>query len=155
MSQEVLNYVIEKTRELIAAPTCSSETKAAAQKWLDAVGTDAEKEETEKYIAELEADIMPIDMLIGFAGSEKGSDYFGAETAAAIVAHAKEIKAAGAKYCDCPACSIVEEILKKKAEILKQEYPLSRLSVTCRWRLFPCVGTIGLKCTEVQQKKNQ
>src|SRR5699024_7741622 len=109
MSQEVLNYVIEKTRELIAAPTCSSETKAAAQKWLDAVGTDAEKEETEKYIAELEADIMPIDMLIGFAGSEKGSDYFGAETAAAIVAHAKEIKAAGAKYCDCPACSIVEE----------------------------------------------
>lgn len=114
MSQEVLNYVIEKTRELIAAPTCSSETKAAAQKWLD-----AEKEETEKYIAELEADIMPIDMLIGFAGSEKGSDYFGAETAAAIVAHAKEIKAAGAKYCDCPACSIVEEILKKKAEILK------------------------------------
>ena len=81
--------MIEKTRELIAAPTCSSETKAAAQKWLDAVGTDAEKEETEKYIAELEADIMPIDMLIGFAGSEKGSDYFGAETAAAIVAHAK------------------------------------------------------------------
>ena len=31
MSQEVLNYVIEKTRELIAAPTCSSETKAAAE----------------------------------------------------------------------------------------------------------------------------
>ena len=27
MSQEVLNYVIEKTRELIAAPTCSSEQK--------------------------------------------------------------------------------------------------------------------------------
>ena len=45
MSQDVLNYVVEKTRELIAAPTCSSETKAAAQKWLDAVGTDAEKEE--------------------------------------------------------------------------------------------------------------
>lgn len=119
MSQDVLNYVVEKTRELIAAPTCSSETKAAAQKWLDAVGTDAQKEETQKYIEELEADIMPIDMLIGFAGSEKGSDYFGAETAAAIVADAKEIKAAGAKYCDCPACSIVEEILKKKAEILK------------------------------------
>ena len=50
MSQEVLNYVIEKTRELIAAPTCSSETKAAAQKWLDAVGTDAEKEETENIL---------------------------------------------------------------------------------------------------------
>lgn len=119
MSQEVLDYVVEKTRELIAAPTCSSETKAAAQKWLDAVGTDAQKEETQKYIEELEADIMPIDMLIGFAGSEKGIGYFGAETAAGIVSHAKEIKAAGAKYCDCPACAIVAEILEKKEDLLK------------------------------------
>lgn len=119
MSQEVLNYVIEKTRELIAAPTCSSETKAAAQKWMDAVGTDKEKEETQKYIEELEADIMPIDMLIGFAESEKGMGYFGAETAATIVSHAKEIKAAGAKYCDCPACTVVAEILEKKEELLK------------------------------------
>lgn len=50
------------------APSCSSEAKAAAQNWLDAVGTANEAGETKKYLAELEADIMPIDNLIGFAG---------------------------------------------------------------------------------------
>ncbi|MDO4545949.1 MAG: molecular chaperone Hsp90 [Bacillota bacterium] len=118
MKQDVLNYVIEKTKALMEAPTCSPETKEAAQSWLDAVGTDKEQAETKSYIQELEADIMPIDQLIGFAGSEAGAEYFGAETAAGIVAHAEEIKAAGAKYCDCPACAIVAEILEKKAEML-------------------------------------
>ena len=72
-----------------------------------------------KYIAELEADIMPIDQLIGFAGSEQGKAYFGADQAAGIVAHAQEIKTAGARYCDCPACQAVEAILAKKEEMLK------------------------------------
>ena len=30
-----------------------------------------------------------------------------------------ELKAAGAKYCDCPACQAVEAILEKKKEMLK------------------------------------
>ena len=117
MNPKVLKELTEKTRALIDAPTCSSETKEAAKRWLDAVGTDAEAEETKKYIAELEEDIMPIDTLIAFAGSEQGISYFGAEAAAGIAAHAKEIKAAGARYCDCPACAIVEEILRHKSEI--------------------------------------
>ncbi len=117
MNPKVLKELTEKTRALIDAPTCSSETKEAAKRWLDAVGTDAEAEETKKYIAELEEDIMPIDTLIAFAGSEQGISYFGAEAAAGIAAHAKEIKAAGARYCDCPACAIVEEILRQKSEI--------------------------------------
>ena len=64
MNPKVLKELTEKTRALIDAPTCSSETKEAAKRWLDAVGTDAEAEETKKYIAELEEDIMPIDTLI-------------------------------------------------------------------------------------------
>ncbi|BCI59818.1 molecular chaperone Hsp90 [[Clostridium] leptum] len=119
MDKAVLNEIVEKTHELIKSPTCSSETKEAAQRWLDAVGTDAEKEETQKYVDELEADIMPIDNLINFAQSEQGAQYFGADAAANIAAHAKEIKAAGARYCDCPACSIVATILEKKSELLK------------------------------------
>lgn len=119
MEKEVLDYVVEKTNEMMNAATCSSEAKAAAQAWLDAVGTAGEAEETKKYIAELEADIMPIDSLIAFAESDAGSHVFGAETAKNVAAHAKEIKAAGAKYCDCPACAAVEAILNKKAEILK------------------------------------
>lgn len=118
MNTQVLDFTIEKTRELIHSATCSSEAKAAAQAWLDAVGTDKEAEETKKYVEELEADIMPIDNLISFAQSEAGAGVFGAD-AANVAAHAKDIKAAGAKYCDCPACAAVEAILKKKDMILE------------------------------------
>ena len=118
MDKNRLELVVEQTRQLIEAPTCSSETKEAAQNWLNAVGTEAQQEETKRYFAELQADIMPIDQLIAFAGSDKGVAYFGADTAAGIVAHAKEIKASGAQYCDCPACAIVAEILKSKDALL-------------------------------------
>lgn len=114
MDKEVLNYVVEKTHELVDAPTCSSETKAAALAWLDAVGTEGEAAETRKYIEELEEGIMPVDNLIGFAESEAGAQVFGADKAKEVAAHAREIKAAGARYCDCPACAAVEAILEKK-----------------------------------------
>lgn len=53
MDREVLDFVVKKTHELMDAASCSSEAKAAAQVWLDAVGTDREAAETAKYIAEL------------------------------------------------------------------------------------------------------
>ena len=118
MKQETLNFVKEQTAALIAAPSCSAEAKAAAEKWLAAAGTAAEAEATKAYVAELEADIMPIDGLIAFAGSEAGVGVFGAELAKNILAHAEEIKAAGAEYCDCPACAACKAILDKKAELL-------------------------------------
>lgn len=108
----------QETLDLIAAHSCSAEAKTAAEKWLAAVGTAEEAEATKAYIAELEADIMPIDGLIAFAGSEAGVGVFGAELAKNILAHAKEIKAAGAEYCDCPACAACKAILDKKAELL-------------------------------------
>lgn len=119
MDKEVLKYVVEKTHELMNASTCSNEAKAAAQAWLDAIGTETEAVETKKYIDELEADIMPIDNLIGFAESEGGTQVFGADAAKNIAAHAKEIKSAGALYCDCPACIAVASILEKKDILLK------------------------------------
>lgn len=119
MTQETLDFVKEKTVALIAAHSCSAEAKAAAEKWLAAVGTAKEAEVTKAYIAELESDIMPIDGLIAFAGSEAGVGVFGAELAKNILAHAKEIKAAGAEYCDCPACAACKAILDKKAELLQ------------------------------------
>ena len=118
MNQETLNFVKEQTAALIAAPSCSAEAKAAAEKWLTAVGTAEEAEATKAYVAELEADIMPIDGLIAFAGSDAGVGVFGAELAKNILAHAEEIKAAGAEYCDCPACAACKAILEKKAELL-------------------------------------
>lgn len=118
MEKEVLDFVVEKTHELMLAQTCCQELKEAAQKWLDAIGTDNEVSETKKYLAKLEEDIMPIDQLIGFAGSDAGAEYFGADVAKNITTHAQEIKAAGAQYCDCPACSAVEAILEKKELLL-------------------------------------
>ena len=118
MDKNGLDFVVEKSKELMSASTCSSEAKAAAQAWLAAVGTDREAEETKKYVEELEADIMPIDGLIGFAESEHGAQVFGADKALEVAAHAREIKAAGAKYCDCPACAAVEAILDKKDILL-------------------------------------
>ena len=103
MDKEVLSFVVEKTNELINAASCNSETKAAAESWLAAVGTDGEAEATKTYVKELEADIMPIDGLIGFAESDAGAQVFGADHA---------------KYCDCPACAAVEAILNKKESIL-------------------------------------
>lgn len=120
MRREVVDYVVERTRQLIDAPTCSAEAKAMAQSWLDALGTEQEAEQTEKYVKELEADLMPIDTLIGFAESEGGAKVFGAEETKNVAAHARQIKASGAKYCDCPACAAVEAILEKKEALLEK-----------------------------------
>ena len=117
MNREVKDYVTEKTYELMEAQTCSKEAKEAAQAWLDAVGTEGEAEETRKYIAELEADIMPLDGLIAFAESDMGAKVFG-DNARGVAEHGRELKAAGKKYCDCPACAAVEAILEKKEEML-------------------------------------
>ncbi len=119
MDREVLDYVVAKTHALMDAPSCSQEAKQAAKNWLDAIGTEKEAEETAKYIAELEEDIMPIDRLIAFAESEQGARVFGADKAKDVAGHAREIKAAGAKYCDCPACQAAAAILEKKELLCK------------------------------------
>ena len=109
-------YVIEKTKELMNAASCCAEAKAAAQAWLDAIGTDGEAAAAKAYVAELEADIMPVDGLIAFAKSETGAQVFGAEMAKNVAAHGEEIKAAGGKYCsrghpgaDRPALSLAAD----------------------------------------------
>ena len=93
MTREVKDYVTEKTHELMEAQTCSKEAKEAAQAWLDAVGTEGEAEETKKYIAELEADIMPLDNLIAFAESDMGAKVFG-DNAGGVAEHGRERKRA-------------------------------------------------------------
>ena len=118
MSQSGKDYVIEKVKEMMNAHSCCAEAKAAGQAWLNAIGTDKETEQAKNLIVELEEDLMPIDQLIAFADSEAGAQVFGTEMAANVAAHARDIKAAGAKYCDCPACAAVAAILEKKEELL-------------------------------------
>ena len=118
MEKALLDFVTAKTQDLLAAPSACQEVKAAATAWLAAVGTNKEAEETAKYIAELEADIMPIDGLIAFAQTELALQIFGAEGVQRLKAHAQELKASGAKYCDCPACAPCTAIVDQKAEML-------------------------------------
>ena len=107
----------ELTQDLLQAPSACKEVKEAAQNYLDAAGTEKEADAATAYVKELEADIMPIDGLIAFAESDMGAKIFGAEMAKNVAAHGKEIKAAGAKYCDCPACAACEAILARKEEL--------------------------------------
>lgn len=109
----------ELTQDLLQAPSACKEIKTAAQNYLDASGTPEESRAAEAYVKELEADITPIDGLISFAGSQMGAQVFGTDGAKKILDHAEKIKAAGAKYCDCPACAACEALLQKKGEILK------------------------------------
>ena len=48
MDREVLEFVVEKSKELMASPTCSVEAMTAAKSWLEAIGTEREAEETRK-----------------------------------------------------------------------------------------------------------
>ena len=117
MTEALKQELITKTHELMAAPSCCAEAKAAAQHWLDSLGTPAEAEATQAYVAELEADIMPVDGLVAFMGSETAAQLFGAENAAGMLAHAKELKANGSAYCDCPSCAACAAILAHKTEL--------------------------------------
>ncbi len=118
MNKTLLAYVEENTQKLLQAPSACPEIKEAAKSWLAAVGTANENAATVKYIAELEAAIMPIDGLIAFSHSELAKNIFGAEGVKGLQAHAQELKAIGAKYCDCPACAACKAILEKKDEMV-------------------------------------
>lgn len=121
MKQTVKENAVKKVQELMQAFSCCAEAKAAAQNWLDALGTEKEAEQTKNLIAELEMDLVTVDGLIAFAGSEAGAKVFGEEKAKEVKAHGEELKASGAKYCDCPACAAVEAILGMKEELLAEE----------------------------------
>ena len=72
-----IEAMIEKVKALINAPSCCAEAKEAANKWLEAVNTEKQDEAAKALIEEIAADIIPIDGLIAFAGSEDGKKIFG------------------------------------------------------------------------------
>ena len=109
--------LIEKVKAMSAAPSCCPELMAAAQSYLSAVGTAKEKSAAQNLIAEIEEDITPIDGLVAFAHSDRAKEIFG-EGQKNFAAHADELKASGAKYCDCGACAPALEILNNKEILL-------------------------------------
>lgn len=113
MDKKTLEFVSAKTKELMAAPSVYAGLKESAQAWLASVGTPNEAAVTKTYVSDLKECITSIDGLIAFAESAHGAQILGEDGAKKMAAHAKEIKAAGAKYCDCPACSAAVAIVEK------------------------------------------
>ena len=110
--------LIDKLKELAASPSCCAPLKAAVAAYVDALGTDGEKTAAQNLIAEIENDITTVEDLVPFAHSETAVKIFGAEGAKKFAAHADELKASGAKYCDCGACAPAVEILANKELLL-------------------------------------
>ena len=109
--------IVEKVKALIAAPSCYAGLKKIAEEYIAALGSDREKEAGRKLVAELEADVQTIDDVLAFFESDAGEKTFGAKQAAAYAAHAREVKAKGGKWCECPACAPGREILDRKEEL--------------------------------------
>ncbi len=108
----------EMVQAVLDAPSACAELKEAASKWMEAAGTEQEAKAAAVFIAELEDDVMPIDATIAFFGSKTAEGIFGAEQAAANKARLEEKKAAGARWCDCPACTAGLAILEAKKDFL-------------------------------------
>ena len=104
------NEIIEKVKELIAAPSCCAEVKAAAEIYL----AHQNKDTAAELIKALEANVNLIDETIEFASSDMGKKVFGAEQAANMVKRGNEFKAKGEKYCFCPACQAGSKIYENK-----------------------------------------
>ena len=104
----------ELAQAVLDAPSACAEFKETAQKFIDSIGTDNEKTTWNYLVAEAEEDIQSIDNTIDFFTTDLAKQIFGEEVATEKLAHAKEIKANGAIYCDCPGCTAALAIINNK-----------------------------------------
>ena len=109
--------VKELVQALLDAPTSNPTLKEFAQSWINAEGKPEQEELTKQLVSVTEQNIALIDETIGFAGSELATQILGAEGAANLLQHAKDIKAQGAEFCDCPGCVAAKNIIDLKSEI--------------------------------------
>lgn len=110
MSEININELVKKVAD---APSCYSGLREAAEAYL-AAGAETKKDVASALIKELEADVMGVDDVISFFMSDAAAQHFGKETADSILAGMKAHKAAGGKYCNCPACSAGLAVLENK-----------------------------------------
>ena len=116
----IRDRLADRTRALIAVPHTYEPLKAAAQKWLDTMEDSAANGEAAKeYIKLLEESLMSVDGIVAFTASPDAAKVFG-DQLPQFQAHAQELKASGAKFCDCDACKLVAEIPKDKEYLAKK-----------------------------------
>ena len=113
MDKDLFDYTAQKVEELLAARSSSKTTREAAQGWKDTIAAGEDADEATKVLLDaIDQHHTTIDELIGFA-SGPAKDIMGEEAAAGMLAHAQEIKAKGAKFCDCAACTAAHELLAR------------------------------------------
>ena len=96
----------EETRQLIAVEWARPELKAAAQAWLDTMEDgEANAEPTKAFVKALEESICTVDELAAVPQ---------------LAEHAAQLKAKGALFCDCEACTIAADLLSKKEYLAKK-----------------------------------
>lgn len=98
-----------KLKELLSGH-CWEPLKEAAEEWLDAAEDEAEAIAKDKLIPMLKGGVATVDEMLETFQKAEVKEKFG-EMADQILEHAKELKAKGEKYCDCPACTKAKEIL--------------------------------------------
>ena len=118
MDKELFDFVAERADILATAGSSKQATKDAALVWKEAVAAnpDAADEETAKLGDFLEGRPNTIDGVSAFLEGP-AKEMLGEEAAAAGLAAQLERKNAGAKWCDCPACTAATEILAKFGRI--------------------------------------
>ena len=120
LAQKAVRGRLAELTEKLIASNANAALKEAAQKWLDTMDDRAANDQPAKdYIAALEYGVATIDELCDFVSSDKAKEIMGDKVAEAQ-AHAAELKASGAKYCDCEACKLALEILKDKDYLAKK-----------------------------------
>ena len=102
--------IISKVNELIAAPTCNANLKAAAEEYVK----NQDKKSAEALVKSLEENVNSIDEVIGLCESDMGKNIFGAEQAANMAKLGHEKKSQGEKFCFCPACQVGHVIYENK-----------------------------------------
>ena len=96
----------EETRQLIAVEWARPELKAAAQAWLDTMEDgEANAEAARAFVKALEDSICTVEELAAVPQ---------------FAEHAAELKAKGALFCDCAACTIAADLLSKKEYLAKK-----------------------------------
>ena len=96
----------EETRQLIAVEWARPELKAAAQAWLDTMEDgEANAEAARAFVKALEDSICTVDELAAVPQ---------------FAEHAAQLKAKGALFCDCAACTIAADLLSKKEYLAKK-----------------------------------
>ena len=114
MAEVTFEMMKAKVKETMEAPSCCPERKAACDAFLKSIGTPDQKAKTAALIKELEEDVCTLDHVIPLFESPAGEAVLGKETAAQFARKGRELKAQGAKYCFCPACTAGSFLLEHK-----------------------------------------